>query len=104
MKDISWLAKKFLFLTIEATSIGVKHYHRKRIFKKLKNVNKLLSKKCGNKKREREAVLREIDDLPDYIFKSMFRLDRETFSEVLEKISPFMHSSNPDAAAKTSVS
>ena len=29
---------------------------------------------------EREAVLEEIDNLPDYIFKSMFRLDRETFN------------------------
>ena len=40
---------------------------------------------------EREAVLEEIDNLPDYIFKSMFRLDRETFNEVLEAISPCMH-------------
>jgi hypothetical protein len=31
-------------------------------------------------------MLREIDTLPDYVFKTMLRVDRQTFEEILSKI------------------
>ena len=43
-----------------------------------------------NKKRNRASVLQNIADTSDSYFKQMFRLDRPTFCELLELISPII--------------
>jgi len=44
--------------------------------------------KKGNKHRDRRGCLRKIDDLDDKTFQRMFRLSREAFDDVLNKIRP----------------
>ena len=40
----------------------------------------------ANKDRDRAAAIQEIDGLPDYIFRRMFRMTRPTFNALLKKI------------------
>jgi hypothetical protein len=42
--------------------------------------------KKGNFLRDRVNSLKTIDNLPDYVFKQMFRMTRETFKGVLDKV------------------
>ena len=42
--------------------------------------------KKGNFLRDRVNSLKTIDNLPDYVFKQMFRMTRETFKAVLDKV------------------
>jgi hypothetical protein len=43
-----------------------------------------------------------MDRLEPSVFKRMFRMDRETFSEVVEKIKPFMQAKNLAKACNSS--
>ena len=40
-------------------------------------LKEFFQKMCGNIFREREAIMSEINNLPDYEFKSMFHIDKE---------------------------
>jgi hypothetical protein len=42
----------------------------------------------------------ELDNLPDYVFKSMFRVDKETFESILAKIEPNMPALDPEMAKR----
>ena len=59
------------------TAVGSKLYIKKKL---LKGYNRLARR--GNVFRDRAALLEEIDGLPDYIFKSMFRVDKSTFNGI----------------------
>ena len=52
--------------------------------------------------RGRNFALAEMDRLEPSVFKRMFRMDRETFSEVVEKIKPFMRAKNLAKACNSS--
>jgi hypothetical protein len=56
----------------------------------------------GNHKRRRGFALEEMDLLDGNTFKKMFRLDRATFDEVLERILPHMRTRNDTKAANSS--
>jgi hypothetical protein len=58
-----------------------------------KNLSKQGKRKSGNKKRSRAEALAEIDGLSDSDFKKIFRVDRETFREIEEKIKPKIETS-----------
>ena len=47
---------------------STKHWLRKKLFRRLRTL-----RNTGNIARDREAKLKEIENLPDYVFRSMFR-------------------------------
>ena len=55
-----------------------------------------------NIKRTRGFALQEMDGLSPSLFKRMFRIDRPTFDEVLEKIGPHIRSRNEVKACNSS--
>jgi hypothetical protein len=46
--------------------------------------------RVGNVHRLRGYALEEMDRLSPNVFKRMFRVDRATFDEILERVSPFV--------------
>ncbi len=56
------------------------------LWKKTKIIKRV---RVGNKRRDRSLVLEEISTLPEYVFKSMFRMDRTCFELLLEKLSTY---------------
>ena len=73
--------KKLALLAILIEENARKGWLKKKL---LQRANRLLRK--GNVRRDREEAIRLIDEFPDYIFKSMYRLDRTAFDSVLEKL------------------
>jgi hypothetical protein len=65
------------YLTMYATHLWL----RKKLLKRLH-----YQQRRGNVIRDRKACLEEIDTLPDYIFRQMFRMTRPMFTALLEKI------------------
>ena len=55
-----------------------------------KKIKKKLRCRGVNVQRDRMGSLRNIESLPDYVFKMIFRLDKETFAEVLALIDPIL--------------
>ncbi len=55
-----------------------------------------------NLKRVRSYALRAMDELNDNTFKRMFHVDRATFDEILETISPFVKTPNEVKAYNSS--
>jgi hypothetical protein len=64
------------------------------LWKKKKVIKKV---RRGNRRRDRSLVLQETENLPDYIFKSMFRMNRECFEMLLDKLSTYLP---PDATVE----
>ena len=61
--------------------------------KQKRNMRRKLAKKLKsacNRHRDRPGVEIDMDTLSDTEFQRMFRLDRETFGELLQKITPFL--------------
>jgi len=84
------------FLASTICFIGVKQYLKKKILKRRINLAKLAKRlRSGNVGRDREAALKEIDQLPEYVFKAIFRVSRDVFDQILNKISAHLPS-NPD--------
>ena len=63
-------AAQIMRWSIALAETGMKLWKKKKILKRLRR---------GTVKRDREAVLEEMNELPNYVFKSMFRLDRSFF-------------------------
>ena len=55
-------------------------------------------KREGNRVHDRSAALHNVDRLRDNEFKRLYRLDRVTFSQVLEKISPLLEKNSAMAS------
>jgi hypothetical protein len=55
----------------------------------------------GNISRNRVAAKDEIDALPDYVFRSMFRVDRVLFRKIMNDISQYMPVIDEVAANKS---
>jgi hypothetical protein len=53
----------------------------------------------GNFVRDRKSLITEIDLLPDYIFKQMFRMNRAVFQSVLDKINTVLRDRDDDVMA-----
>lgn len=83
--------RKLLLVLITAVCTATNHWKRKIYAKQLNSLSKKLERD-GNIFRDREEMLREINGFPDYIFRSMFRVDRTTFEEILTKITPHLES------------
>ena len=79
------LRRRKLLVLINAVCTATIHWKRKAYFKQLNSLSKKIDRD-GNIYRDRENMLREINAFPDYIFRSMFRVDRSTFEEILSKI------------------
>ena len=90
-------------ILLVAFTLGVSkliHWKRKIYFKRL---NSLLKRnRSGNVQRDRQNILAELDRLPEWTFKSMFRVDRETFEELLKKISPILQEPDDNATEMAS--
>ena len=63
---------------INAVCTATIHWKRKTYLKQLNSLSKKIDRD-GNIYRDRENMFREINVFPDYIFRSMFRVDRSTF-------------------------
>ena len=83
--------RKLLLVLITAVCTATNRWKRKIYAKQLNSLSKKLERD-GNIFRDREEMLREINGFPDYIFRSMFRVDRTTFEEILTKITPHLES------------
>ena len=57
----------------------------------------------ANKDRDRAAAIQEIDGLPDYIFRRMFRMTRPTFNALLKKINEHYPESSSEDFIKKNV-
>ena len=80
-------ARKILLLCTSICSVGAARSYIKRARRKqLAVLLKARKIRDGNVARDRAAMLNEINGLPDYVFRSMFRVNRETFEEILTKI------------------
>jgi hypothetical protein len=55
-----------------------------------KYYNKKLLSRSGSFPRNRIGSLRIIKDIPDYAFKRIFRLDKNSFASLLSKIEPLL--------------
>ncbi len=60
-------------------------------------------KKKENRKRNREYGLEEMEHLSDYDFRAILRVPRDSFDELLERISPFMYTPNEMHARNSSL-
>ena len=87
------LRRRKLLVLINAVCTATIHWKRKAYFKQLNSLSKKIDRD-GNIYRDRENMLREINAFPDYIFRSMFRVDRSTFEEILSKITPNLASNS----------
>jgi hypothetical protein len=56
----------------------------------------------ANRKRERGWALRQMDEMPESLFKRMFRLDRVTFDKVLNLLEDHMVKKNAQKAINSS--
>ena len=56
----------------------------------ISNPKKTLKAKVASHVRDRRGALRNISMIPDYLFRRIFRLDKETFSAVLLLIYPLL--------------
>lgn len=56
----------------------------------------------GNRKRERGWALQQINEMPEGLFKKMFRLDRETFQSLLDLLDAHMEKKNEQKAINSS--
>jgi hypothetical protein len=62
------------FLASTICFIGMKQYLKKKILKRRLYMGKLAMRfRSGNVGRDREAALKEIDQLPDYVFKAILK-------------------------------
>lgn len=81
---------------LAATSLSViltsKMWKKKALLRKVRRSNVF---------RNRQMILDEIKQLPSYYFKSMFRMDRNTFDILLTKVKPHLIESNPDIAKRS---
>ena len=57
----------------------------------------------GNRSRDRRAVIEEVDSLPEAIYKKMFRVDRDTFEAILEKVEEQLPSHRDPARVRMQV-
>jgi hypothetical protein len=87
------LRRRNLLILITAVCTATIHWKRKAYFKQLNSLSKKIDRD-GNIYRDRENMIREINGFPDYIFRSMFRVDRTTFEEILTKITPNLASNS----------
>ena len=87
-KEKKQLARKIIFLSVLYHQ-RLKHWKKDALRKQLRNNERKLRKRCGNRIRERQVVLQELRELPGYIFRSIFRVDLKTFDEIKEKIKPY---------------
>ena len=87
------LRRRKLLVLINAVCTATIHWKRKAYFKQLNSLSKKIDRD-GNIYRDRENMLREINAFPDYIFRSMFRVDHSTFEEILSKITPNLASNS----------
>ena len=76
--------RKIITLGFTLGVVVLKHWKRKILFKRLNNSVK--RNRSGNVHHDRQSILEEIDRLPDHLFKTMFRVDKETFAEILAKV------------------
>ena len=77
--------KKFLLKVVKFTEFS-KAGQKFQIF----NPKKTLKVKVASHVRDRRGALRNISMIPDYLFRRIFRLDKETFSAVLLLIYPLL--------------
>jgi len=69
----SWQWKAVMFASMDASAHGGRNCDR-----------------AGNERRCRTFGVEQMDLLQDGTFKKMFRVDRLTFYDILERITPFM--------------
>ena len=84
----------------------------KKILLKIIKINEIQAAKCQSEKkltkktvkakvanhfRDRRGALRNISLIPDYQFKRIFRLDKETFGAVLLKLNPLLEKDSKKA-------
>jgi hypothetical protein len=79
-------ARKILVLCTTICSVSAVSYVKKARRRQLAVLLKVRKVRDGNVARDRVEMLNEINGLPDYVFRSMFRVSRETFEEILTKI------------------
>jgi hypothetical protein len=96
-KEKKQLARKIIFLSVLYHQ-RLKHWKKDALRKQLRNNERKLRKRCGNRIRERQVVLQELRELPGYIFRSIFRVDLKTFDEIKEKIKPYFLKKNESKA------
>jgi len=60
---------------------STKHWLRKKLFRRLRTL-----RNTGNIARDREAKLKEIENLPDYVFRSMFRMSKDAFTKLVQTL------------------
>ena len=70
--------REILSLSLRVCEVGIKAHCRKAMWKQLNHVqkksNKERMKRGGNVERDYEAAIAEIYALPEYVFKSLFRV------------------------------
>jgi hypothetical protein len=81
--------------------LTLRRFRARRNFRRRLDRIATLATRDANRGRDRAAAIQEIDGLPDYIFRRMFRMTRPTFNALLTKINErYPESSSADFIKK----